>query len=235
MDHGECRCTLIFEGAQGKWFCNESAKNIPLFAMRVQSLSETVKYEGGNMRPRNLGKQIVRTEHTNLETGEITYSQEKKVDMQFSERKGFLYKPRENYVKRFLDSSLPEGLSWVDQGKLARLQIHIIGSSQLIGRRSGGRFVPLGIQDMSKIFRCKERSTYYTIQNAKKFKVLKEVTIAGVCWYAFNPLYGLKDKRISLETYLIFQEELSDMLPDWVKRNFMQQAEGLPDLPIVIH
>jgi hypothetical protein len=187
------------------------------------------------MRVKNKGKQLIRQEHTNLETGEITYGKERFVDAMFSDHKGFLYKPRENYVKKFTDSALPSGLSWVDQGKLSRLQTYIVGSSQLLGERKHGRFIPLTISRISEIFKCKNRSTYYTIQAAKKHKVLKEVTIGGISWYAYNPLYGLKDKRISLETYIIFQDELSEALPEWVKNNFLEQAKTVPDLPIVIH
>lgn len=187
------------------------------------------------MRVKHAGKQLVRVEHTDLETGEITYGQERYVDRSFSHHKGFLYKARENYVKRFTDSALPEGLSWVDQGKLARLQSYIVGSSQLLGERRHGKFVPLTVSDMAVIFKCKRRSAYYTIEAAKKYRVVKEVKIGDETWFAYNPLYGLKNKRISLETFIIFQDELSEALPEWVKRNFLEQAKGQPDLPIVVH
>lgn len=182
----------------------------------------------------NAGKQLVRMERVNLETGEVMYTNAKKVDMRFSDRQGYLFKHTENYIKKFMDSALPEELSWVDQGKLSRLQTYIVGESQLLGKRKNGRFEPLTLEDMAKIFKCKERWVYSTLREAKKHHILKEVTIDGVLWYAYNPIYGLKDKRISLETYLIFQDELKEVLPDWVRHNFLRLAESLPDNHVVI-
>ena len=185
------------------------------------------------MRKKDAGKQLTRTQSINLETGEITYSQPRKTDMRFSDEKGYLYKHTDNYIKKFMDSPLPEELSWVDQGKLSRLQSYIIGSSQLLGKRENGRFKTLTIKDLAELFKCKERWVYSTLREAKKHHVLKEVVIDEVVWYAYNPIYGLKDKRITLETYLIFQDELKEVLPEWVQKNFTMQAATMPKKPIV--
>ena len=179
-------------------------------------------------------KQIIRPEITNLDTGEVTYGKPRTVHAQFSDT-GYVYRQAESYIKKFTDSCLPEGLSWTDQGKLSRLQTYIVGSSQLLGSRKHSRVHPLTVADMAKIFKCKECWVYKTIREAKTHGVLKEVLIDGVSWYAYNPVYGLRDKRISLETYLIFQDELKDVLPDWVRRSFLEQAKTLTIVPTIIN
>lgn len=182
---------------------------------------------------RGIGKKIVRQQITDAVTGEITYGKERTVDARYSDEAGFLYKHTENYIKKFNDSALPEGLSWADQGKLSRLQTYIVGDSQLLGYRKFGRLEPITVENMQEIFGCGRRRVYDTLSEAKKYHILKEVIIDGVSWYAYNPIYGLKDKRISISTYIIFQNELSDVLPDWVIHNFMVQAMQIADKPIV--
>lgn len=184
--------------------------------------------------PKYTGKQRCRNEITNLETGEISYGKEVVRDMQYSSRTGYVYRQRDNFIKVFADGKLPEGLSWSDKGKLSELRTYIVGSSQLLGDRKNGMFVPLTMKDISVIFNCKERCAYNTIEAAKKHGLIKKVMINDVFWFAFNPLYGLKDKRISLETYIIFQSELKDVIPGWVRESFIRDSMDMQNKPVVI-
>ena len=173
------------------------------------------------------GKQVVRVQNIN-EDGEITNVRDRVVDARYSDEEGYLYRHTENYIKKFSDSELPKTLSWSDQGKLSCLQKYIVGDSQLLGIKRNKRIEPVTIVKLQTIFKCGKRMCYNTIQEAKKNKVIKEVVIDGVAWYAYNPIYGLKNKRLSVTAFLIFQDELLNELPEWVVHEFMKKAEKLP-------
>lgn len=176
---------------------------------------------------KNKGKVEITTQFKNMETGEITYGNPKLRDMEFSSEVGYLYRYRDSYVKKFADRPLPQELSWAEKGKLAELQSYIIGDSQVLGKRKNGKIVSLSIDDISEIFKCKERQTLNTLNRAKQYRVVKEITIENIMWYSYSPIYGFRGKRISLRTFMDWQEELSTELPDWVRGEFTKQAKLL--------
>lgn len=158
-----------------------------------------------------------------MSTGEVTYSSPRLVDQEFSVEKGYIYRMRDNYIKNFDDTSLPKELSWAEKGKLSELRLFLIGDSQLLGRRKNGKFIPLTVEDISKVFECKIANAYRTISRAKEYKVIKEVLIENILWYTYNPLYGLKGKRINMDTFIAWQEELSPVLNARIKGEFIKQ------------
>jgi len=176
----------------------------------------------------NNGKVQSITEYTNMETGEITRSKPVLRDMQFSHAKGYLYRFRDNYIKKFEDTPLPKQLTWAEKGKLAELQLYIVGDSQLLGQRKNGKLIPLTIPDISKILECKDWNTYKTIAQAKKYKIIKDVSIDNIIWLSYSPIYGLKGKRLTIDTFIAWQDELKEVLPSWVREQFIKQVTILP-------
>ena len=147
---------------------------------------------------------------------------------EFTEKKRYILKYNNDYIKLFLDKGLPDECSLVDCGKFYKLIRYIVGENQLLGYRSGN-INPLTINKMSELFSCSERQTRRFLKQMKDYKVIKEVCINDVKWYAVNPLYALKSKYLSLTTFIIFQEELIPILPNWVIQNFMQEAQEILD------
>lgn len=128
----------------------------------------------------------------------------------------------------FLDKGLPKECSLTDCGRFYRLTRYIVGENQLLGYRSD-KLRPLTIEKMAEMFDCSDRQIRRFIKQMKDFGVIKEVTINEVKWYAVNPLYALKSKYLSLTTFIIFQKELTPILPNWVINNFMQEAQEFTD------
>lgn len=133
-----------------------------------------------------------------------------------------------DYIKLFLDKGLPDECTLLDCGKFYRLIRFIVGENQLLGYRSGG-IKPLTVEKMSKLFECSDRQTRRFLKQMKSCKVIKEVSINDVKWYAINPLYALKSKYLTLTAFIIFQEELINVLPRWVIDNFMREAIEITD------
>ena len=157
----------------------------------------------------------------NPETGEFTEKQ-RYIDSLYSKR-GYVLKYNNDYIKLYLDNGLPEECSLIDCGKFYRLIRYIIGENQLLGYRSS-KIKPLTVEKMSEIFNCSDRQTRRFLKQMKDLKVIKEVCINDVKWYAVNPLYALKSKYLSPTTFIIFQDELVPVLPNWVLSNFMSEA-----------
>ena len=155
-------------------------------------------------------KAIKRETIINPETGEYTEKQ-KYIDNLYS-KKGYVMKYNNDYIKLFLDNGLPEECSLLDCGKFYRLIKYIIGENQLLGYRSG-TIRPFTVEKMSEIFKCSDRQTRRFLKQMKDLRVIKEVCINDIKWYAVNPLYALKSKYLSLTTFIIFQEELMPVLP----------------------
>ncbi len=123
---------------------------------------------------------------------------------------------------------MPKDFTWAERGRIDELRYYIIKENQLLGYRSG-IIKPLGIKEMAKIFNAGERQIKDLVKKMKKNNILKEVSINGIAWYAFNPLYGLKGKRITYTIFTIFQEELTSVLPIKVVNTFILQAEEIKD------
>lgn len=171
-------------------------------------------------------KSIKKETIINPETGEFTEKQ-KYIDSLFSKR-GYVMKYNNDYIKLFLDKGLPEECSLLDCGKFYKLIRYIIGENQLLGYRSG-KIQPLTIEKMSELFKSSDRQTRRFIKQMKDYRVIKEVSINNVKWYAINPLYALKSKYLSLTTFVIFQDELIGSLPNWVINNFIAEAQEITD------
>jgi hypothetical protein len=171
-------------------------------------------------------KSIEKRTIINPDTGEFT-EKKRYIDSLYSKR-GYVLKYNNDYIKLFLDKGLPDECSLVDCGKFYKLIRYIVGENQLLGYRSGN-INPLTINKMSELFSCSERQTRRFLKQMKDYKVIKEVCINDVKWYAVNPLYALKSKYLSLTTFIIFQEELMPILPNWVIQNFMQEAQEILD------
>lgn len=179
-----------------------------------------------------MGKAIKTTSYLNPETGEFT-ARKSWVDMQFN-TDGYLMQPNKNSVRMFLDSPLPDKLTWAEQGRLIRLQHYILRENQLLVYRSHGALKPVDIPEMCRILNMSERQCKGLMSKSQALGVVKEIQIDDTRYFMFNPIYGLKGKRLSLTVYLMFQEELQPVLPKWVIERFLSQAqEILPNIKAI--
>lgn len=172
------------------------------------------------------GKSLKKERIINPETGEYK-ERNRFVDAIFSKR-GYIMKYNNGYIKLFLDQGLPDECSLTDCGKFYKITRYIVGENQLLGYRTS-KINPLTIEKMSELFNCSEGQTRRFIKKFKELKIIKEVSINNVKWYAVNPLYALKSKYLSLTAFIIFQDELIKLLPNYVINGFMSQIQEMID------
>lgn len=171
-------------------------------------------------------KQIKKSTIINPETGEYKENTTF-VDKLYSKR-GYIYQYNSDYIKMFLNKPLPSDFSLLDCGRFYILTQFLVKENQLLGYKTD-KIRPLTIEKMCELFEQKERQTRAAIKRFKDSKIIKEVVINDVKWYAINPMYALKSKYLSTTTFLIFQEELIPNLPAWVVNRFMADVKELDD------
>jgi hypothetical protein len=170
-------------------------------------------------------KAVKITNYINPETGEV-HDVSSFVDMQFDDN-GYLFWAKKSNVRTFLEVPLPDTFTWAERGRIEALRHYILKDNQLLVYRSHGSIRPLSELEISNILQMSHRQCRILINKMVDNHIIKSVRISGITYYAFNPLYGVKDKRLSIQVFIIFQEELQLVLPQWVILKFVAQAEEL--------
>lgn len=156
------------------------------------------------------------------------------VDMFYDDETGYMAWTKRKGVKTYMDRGLPDELSFADRGRVDELRHYILRDNQFLVYRSNGTIKPIGINQLTKILDLSERRCKLFMKKLKQLVIVKEVNFNGLTYYSFNPIYGMKDKRITLTLFLIFQAELRTELPLWVINKFLEQAEELkPNLRVI--
>lgn len=163
--------------------------------------------------------------YTDQETGE-TFEKKSYVDLQFTEG-GYLFWNRKGSIKTFIEHPIPKQFSWAEKGRIEELKHYILRDNQFLVHRSGNTIKPLTIANMMKVLDMSERQCKALVNKMKSYNIIKEVKFGELTYFAFNPLYGLKDKRMTLNVYLFFQDDLKNVLPKWVIDKFVSQANEI--------
>jgi hypothetical protein len=173
------------------------------------------------------------TRYTNLETGEY-HDKKILVDMQFDEQEGYLFWNQKSSIKTFLDMPLPKEFTWSERGRINELKHYMMQDSQLLVYRSGNFLKPISHKELSKILELSDRQAKVLIKKMKRYGIVKEVKANGIVYLAYNPIYGLKAKRVTLLMFLWFQDEFVKVMPVWAINKFLEQAKELkPDITII--
>lgn len=172
------------------------------------------------------------TTYVNRDNGE-SFDKKQYVDLQFNED-GYLFWNRKGNVKTFIEYPLPKDFSWSERGRINELKHYILKDNQFLVYRSGNTIKSIGLIEMMRILDMTERQCKTLIKKMKFNNIIKEVKIDTLTYFVFNPLYGFKGKRLSLNVYLFFQKELKQVLPNWVVEKFVGEAEEIkPSFTII--
>lgn len=169
---------------------------------------------------------IKQSNYLDPSTGEVFYSQEQRIDLQFNER-GYLFRKDKSCLKVFQDRPFPSAFSWAERGRIEALKYHIMGDDQLLVYRSDRTILPIGLKEICEITETSERQCKELIAKMKKHKIVKPCVLNGKTYFMFNPLYVFRGKRITPTVYIVFQDELKSVLPAWVIQKFSELAKPI--------
>ena len=161
----------------------------------------------------------------NPRNGEI-FEKKSLVDLQFDDDDGYLFKPNQLTIRQFKEGKPNENLSWQDRGRIDELKYHML-KNQFLMYKSGNRLCPLRVKEIGKLVGLCDKKAKEFLKKIIQYGVIKEVIIDGTTYFAMNPLYAMKTKRITLTTYMIFHKELENVLPDWVNKKFSELGNPL--------
>lgn len=150
---------------------------------------------------------------------------EEQIIQRYNER-GFLYRNRSSYLKKFMDKPYPKELSYTDKGQLSDLEYEV-NADQLLVYKSHNTIKPHTATTIAQLLDVKERRVYQLLKKCKQLGVIGEVKIDGEKYYMLNPIYKLYGNRISLTTFLVFQEQLMRELPQWAIDTFINDSKEL--------
>jgi len=171
--------------------------------------------------------------YLNQQTGEI-HEKKSYVDMLFDEETGYAAWTNKKGTKTYNGNHIPKVFTWAEKGRIEELKHYILRDNQFLVYRSHNVIKPIGVTQLQNIFELSLDRSRKLIRKLKQHSIIKEVNFDNTIYYSFNPIYGIKDKRITLTLFIIFQEELTDMIPPWVISKFIQQAAELKPMVKVI-
>ncbi len=166
--------------------------------------------------------------YTDRITGE-TKDRVQFIDLQFDDN-GYLWWSKKTSVKTFADKSLPECFTWAERGRIHELKHYMLKDNQLLVYRSNNSIKPVTLTEMCRILNMSKRQCVTLIKKMKAEKIIKEISFNGLVYFAFNPIYGFKGKRLNLTVFMFFQDELMEVLPKWVIDKFSETAVELRPL-----
>jgi len=164
--------------------------------------------------------------YTDRITGE-TKERVQFIDLQFDDDEGYLWWSKKTSVKTFIDAPLPKCFSWSERGRIHELKHYMLRDNQFLVYRSNNVIKPITIVEMRKVLDMSQRQCSALVKKMKAEKIIKEISFGGLIYFAFNPIYGFKGKRLSLIVFMFFQDELMEALPNWVIDRFSQTAVEL--------
>lgn len=142
----------------------------------------------------------------------------------FDEEKGYLFWHQTSFVKTFQDVPLPEKITKADIANLFLLSKKIYSNTNMIGHRSNGGIKPLSIEQMAEVIRDTPRHTVTFLNRMIRERVIAKVDVHlgkdVITQYYFNPIYFFSNNRLSLNLYLLFQQDLDPFLTQYAKQKF---------------
>lgn len=165
------------------------------------------------------------TRYIDRSTGEVK-DRVQFIDLQFDDD-GYLWWVKKSSVKTFIDAPLPDCFTWSEKGRINELKHFMLRDNQFLVYRSNSTIKPITADEMCVILEMSRRQALTLIRKMKANRIIKEISFNGSVYFAVNPIYGFKGKRLNLMVYLFFQEEMSDVLPVWVVDKFSKTAEEL--------
>lgn len=159
----------------------------------------------------------------NHDTGEI-YSDKRTLIEDVLTDDGYKVPSHKLGAKLFADVSYPEDMTDSEIGKMARLAKLMVATANMLGYRTGRGIKPYSETQLIDILKMSRfRGREFIAKMISLGVMQKNTRIVGDVEseeYYINPAYFFAGRRISLNLYLLFREQLDPILPEWVRLEF---------------
>lgn len=166
------------------------------------------------------------TAYVDVETGEVYSRKRRFVDVQFDEEKGYLFWNRRSHVKTFNHVDFPAEMSFADIGRMAKLAKRVWRDTNMLAYRSDGGVKPYDVERIAEVIGLGPRQAYRFIAKMINLGIMAKVKVEvggkKEIHYYLNPIHFCSSNRINLNLYLLFRDQLDQVLPEWVKQKFAE-------------
>lgn len=175
-------------------------------------------------------KLVKRTQYINEETGEVQAEKVQHIAAAFDDEKGYLFWARKNFAKSFVGVDFPESMTMKERGQMATLAKKMYSTTNMLGYRGNGGVKAYTVEQIGRIIGLKPYQANTFLRKMMKVGMIAKVIVSvgenRVTQYYINPIYFFGSNRIPLNLYLIFQKQLDEVMPDWVKNRYGQLKAG---------
>jgi hypothetical protein len=137
-------------------------------------------------------------------------------------------------AKLFADVQFPAEMNDSEIGKMTRLAKLMVADTNMLGYRAKGGILAYTEDYLIQIIGLHpKRGKQFFEKMIRLGLIQKNIRIIGDIKseeYYINPAYFFAGRRIGLSLYLLFREHLNQILPGWVRREFLQAANGRVDV-----
>lgn len=144
---------------------------------------------------------------------------------------GYLIPARKLGARQFDSVKMPKGVSDGDLGKMTRLSQLMVGESNMLGYRVRGGIKAYTAEELyGHVGLCGKRGREFIkrMKESGMIKCFADVKPDGrvVDEFYINPAYFFHGRRISMNLYLMFREQLDPIIPAWVRNEFLSNAKA---------
>lgn len=169
--------------------------------------------------------QLVKT--VNTETGEVVSNKQKYFADVLNED-GYKVPPHKLGAKLFANVAFPKEMTDGEIGKMTKLSKLMISTSNMLGYRTRSTIKPYTEKEIIEIVKLSNKRGKEFLTKMIKLRVMQIVVRKygdiEISEYYINPAYFFAGRRISLNLYLLFREHLDQILPKWVRIEFLLSA-----------
>ena len=148
----------------------------------------------------------------------------------FHEDKGYSLYAYGNTISSRISVDFPSGMSKTDIANMMLLSKRLLPNVNVVGYRASKGHKPMNIVQMGNAIGLKERQAYRFIKKmiglGMMVRAMTPILGGYEVQYIMNPLFFLNGKTISDPLYLLFQPQLDEHLPKWVRDTYKKRMEN---------
>lgn len=169
---------------------------------------------------------IVYSQYTDKTTGEIRKETRYRFPSAFDDENGYLFWAKEGGAKSFYNVKYPREMTVKEIGYMSMLSKEMWGNTNMLGYRGHGGIIPYEEEEIGGLIGLKSSQTKSFIRKMMKLGMMAKVVILTEgekhIQFYISPVYFFSSKRVSLNLYLIFREQLDSVIPEWAKARFAE-------------
>jgi hypothetical protein len=166
-------------------------------------------------------------------TGELRFRRAEHITEAMTED-GYRFPSHKSGARLFRDVQFPAEMTDSDLGKMTRLSKHMVGATNMLGYRQRNDIIPYSTQEIGDLVGLSGSHAREFVARMCGQRIMQRIVVNSGPQYYINPAYFMASgKRLSLDLFLLFRDELAPILPGWVINDFLRQARPRPTSAVV--